>query len=61
MESGWSGVGLVSRPTTTLLPLGGPQEEEEDEVEEAEEVLEVVEPTDNFLSVLFCSVSFIPE
>ena len=38
--------GLLSRPTTTLFPLGGPHEEEEDEDEEA------VESKESFLKVL---------
>ena len=44
--------GLFSRPTTTLFPLGGPQEEEEEEDEDA------VESKESFLKVLSCSLSF---
>ena len=45
--------GLFSRPTTTLLPLGGPHEEEEEEEDEEE-----VESKESFLKVLSCSLSF---
>merc|ERR1719432_451751 len=48
--------GLFSRPTTTLFPLGGPQDEEEEEVESKESFLKVLSCSLSFPRKLFCSL-----
>ena len=42
--------GLLSRPTTTLFPLGGPHDDDEEEEEDEDE--EAVESKESFLRVL---------